>query len=403
MARFLFAVPPLHGHVNPTVAVGAELAARGHRVAWVGPPSVLTSLLPEDAELLPAGAELGSEAVSLERDRAAGMRGPAAFQFLWEEFLLPLARLTAPGVERAADTFRPDVLVADQQAIAGAVTARRRGIPWVTSATTPAELTRPFELLPKVGEWVRRHLIEIQLELGVPEDEARVGDLRFSDQLILAFTTELLMGPAAAAVPAATAFVGPAFGARPRSGEFPWGWLDEGAATVLVSLGTVNAIAGARFFGAVAEAVDGLRVTVPGSGDRPVQAVVIADPGDLGAMPDNVLVLPSVPQLDLLPHLDAVICHAGNNTVCESLAHGLPLVLAPIRDDQPIVAEQVAVAGAGLRVRFGRVRAADLARALTDVLVDPSYREAAGRVRASFEAAGGAAEAATRLEKLAGR
>ena len=169
MARFLFAVPPLHGHVNPTVAVGAELTARGHHVAWVGPPAVLTPLLPAGAELLPAGAELGTDAVSLERDRAAGMRGPAAFQFLWEDFLLPLARLTAPGVEDAAATFGPDVLVADQQAIAGAVTARRHGIPWVTSATTPAELTRPFELLPKVGEWVRQHLVDIQLELGVPE------------------------------------------------------------------------------------------------------------------------------------------------------------------------------------------------------------------------------------------
>jgi len=402
VASFLFAVPPLHGHVNPTVAVGAELTARGHRVAWVGPPSVLTPLLPEGAELLPAGAELGHDAVSLERDRAAGMRGPAAFKFLWEEFFLPLGRLTAPGVELAVDTFRPDVLVADQQAMAGAVTARRRGIPWVTSATTPAELTRPFERLPKVGEWVRQHLVEFQLDLGVPEDEARVGDLRFSDQLILAFTTELLMGPAAAAVPVSTAFVGPAFGARPRSGDFPWAWLDEDAATVLVSLGTVNADAGARFFGMVAEAMEGLRVAFPGGGDRPVRAVVIADPEQLGAMPDNVLVLPSVPQLDLLPHLDAVICHAGNNTVCESLAHGLPLVLAPIRDDQPIVADQVVAAGAGLRVRFGRVKAADLVRALTDVLVDSSYRESAARVRASFEAAGGAAEAATLLEKLAG-
>ena len=29
--------------------------------------------------------------------------------------------------------------------------------------------------------------------------------------------------------------------------------------------------------------------------------------------------------------------------MCESLAEGLPLVLAPLRDDQPVVADQVAV------------------------------------------------------------
>jgi MGT family glycosyltransferase len=244
--------------------------------------------------------------------------------------------------------------------------------------------------------------VDIQLELGVSAADAAVGDLRFSDRLILAFTTEVLMGSAAGAVPPSTAFVGPAFGARPPGGPFPWSWLDEGAATVLVSLGTVNADAGSRFFAAVIEALDGFRVAAPGGGDRPVQAVLVADPDEFGPLPPNVLVRASVPQLELLPHLEAVLCHAGNNTVCESLAHGLPLVLAPIRDDQPIVAEQVVAAGAGERVRFGRVRAADLRRVLTEVLVEPSYRLAAGRVRDSFAAAGGAIEAATLLEKVAG-
>jgi UDP:flavonoid glycosyltransferase YjiC (YdhE family) len=91
VSRFLFVVPPLHGHVNPTVAVAGELAARGHQVAWVGPPLLLASLLPEGARLFPAAADLGADAVSLERVRAANLRGPAAFQFLWEDFLVPLA------------------------------------------------------------------------------------------------------------------------------------------------------------------------------------------------------------------------------------------------------------------------------------------------------------------------
>ena len=43
------------------------------------------------------------------------------------------------------------------------------------------------------------------------------------------------------------------------------------------------------------------------------------------------------------------VTHGGHNTVCEALAHGLPLVVAPIRDDQPTVAAQVVQAGAGVR------------------------------------------------------
>ncbi len=107
-----------------------------------------------------------------------------------------------------------------------------------------------------------------------------------------------------------------------------------------------------------------------------------------------------MPQLDLLPHLDAVVSHAGHNTTCEALSFSLPMVVAPIRDDQPAVASQVVDCGAGIRVKFGRVSAAELRDAIVTVLDDPAYAAAAGRIRDSFAAAGGAEAAADRLEKL---
>jgi UDP:flavonoid glycosyltransferase YjiC (YdhE family) len=104
-----------------------------------------------------------------------------------------------------------------------------------------------------------------------------------------------------------------------------------------------------------------------------------------------------------MPRLDAVVSHGGLNTVCEALAHGLPLVIAPIKGDQPINAAQVAAAGAGIRVRFARTRPGPLRDAVLAVLDDPSYRAAAARVRESFSAAGGAQAAAGLLEELAAR
>ncbi|MEV6184251.1 nucleotide disphospho-sugar-binding domain-containing protein, partial [Streptomyces sp. NPDC052015] len=99
--------------------------------------------------------------------------------------------------------------------------------------------------------------------------------------------------------------------------------------------------------------------------------------------------------------LDAVVCHAGHNTVCEALWHGVPLVVAPIRDDQPIVAAQVVDAGAGVRLRFGRADAARIGAAVEAVL-DPAqgHRKAAEAVGESFRAAGGSESAADRLETL---
>ncbi|MBT2481037.1 glycosyltransferase [Streptomyces sp. ISL-94] len=398
--RVLFTVPPLAGHVNPTVAVGAELAARGHEIAWTGPASALSGLLPPSARILPAGEEAGCGYSALH-ERWRDLRGVGALRFLWEEALVPLARAMVPGVTRAVRAFEPDVMVADQQALAGPLVARRLGVPWATSASTSAELTRPFAGFPKVGQWVTDQIAGLLREFGADGQNAggkgegaegcQDWDPRFSDRLVLVFSTPELVSPEAG-FPPHYAFVGPAFGARPAAHGFPWQRLDPARRRVLVSLGTLNQEAGGRFYGAVLGAAERLAAEV--------QLVLAAPAALVGTAPQHLLLQERVPQLELLPHLDAVVCHGGHNTVCEALAHGLPLVVAPIRDDQPIVAQQVVRAGAGVRVRFGRTRAEELRDALTAVLDEPGPRRSARRIQASFAAAGGAAAAADRLEKL---
>ncbi|MGW5460594.1 glycosyltransferase [Streptomyces sp. NPDC003996] len=389
MSAFLFVVPPLTGHVNPAVGVAARLAARGHRVAWVcADPALVRRLAGADAGVFGcAGAVPGAEGAV----RPPDLRGAEALKFLWEWYLLPLADAMAPGVRAAAEAFRPDVVVADQQAFAGALVADRLGLPWATSATTSAEFTGAYDGLPKVATWLRYRLTELRARIGDPSGTA---DPRSSPHLLLIFSTPELIGPQAPLAPHIH-YVGPCLADRPAGPAFPWELLDQARAKVLVTLGTANADAGGRF---LAECLRALRERT----DR-VQAV-IADPGGMLAVPagdKDVLVLPSVPQLALLERMDAVVCHAGHNTVCEALWHGVPLVVAPIRDDQPVVAAQVVDAGAGVRIRFGRVRADQLGAALDTVLTDPAHRAAAARIRTAFRAAGGARAAAAHLERLA--
>ncbi|MFC7309041.1 glycosyltransferase [Streptomyces monticola] len=381
MSRFLFVVPPLVGHVNPTVSVAAELTARGHRVAWAGLPRFVEELAGPDAEVYPC------EVPGL-LERPPKLRGAGALQFLWQEFFVPLAEAMAPGVRRAAEEFGPDVLVADQQTLAGALVAERLGIPWVTSSTTSAEFSDALDGMPKIGEWITGLVQDLRRRIGDPR---LAHDPRFSPDLVLAFTTPELAGdcPATPQV----RFVGPAIGRRP-AGDFPWEWLDERRATVVVSLGTANTDVGARFLTECAAAVRE-------RGHR-IQAV-IADPGGvLDAESDTaVLVQPRIPQLPLLERASAVVSHAGHNTVAESLWHGVPLVVAPIRDDQPLIAAQVTAAGAGVRVRFARSGRRQIGAALDAVLDEPQHGDAARRIRDSFRAAGGAAAAAAHLEKFA--
>lgn len=387
--RFLFVVPPLAGHINPAVGVAAALAGRGHVVAWAGDPDILRRLAGVQATVYPCASR---RAGGREVVRPAAIRGPLALRFLWEDYLVPLADAMVPGVAAAVAGFGPDVLVVDQQALAGALVADRLGIAWATSASTSAELAEPLAGLPKVAAWLRRQLDELCRRHG---DPALGGDPRFSRELVLAFTTQALAGPLRWPGNARIAFVGPSIDHRAGPSDGRPDLFSGDLPTVFVGMGTVNAGTTGRFLTECAEALR--------RRNTQLRAVILDPAGVLGPQPDHILVRPHLPQLPVLGGAAAAICHAGHNTVCEALWHGVPLVLAPIRDDQPMVADQVVGAGAGIRLRFPRATSVEIGKAVDAVLADPAYRVAAARIRDSFRAAGGAAAAATELEDLADR
>jgi UDP:flavonoid glycosyltransferase YjiC (YdhE family) len=379
MARFLFVVPPLVGHMNPAIAVAQHLKERGHQIVWAAHPS---PLLPPDADVHSLG-ELPADVASSIAERSRGLRGLESVQFLWQDFIVPLARATRRQVLAVAREVRPDVVVADQQTLAGAFAARTLHLRWATLASTSAGVTDPLAAFPKVRAWRNELVGRLEAEADLPPVEA--PDL--SPRLVLCFSTRALIGEQP--LPPQVRLVGPATAPRPEAPAFPWDALRPGR-RILVSLGTVSADRGAPFYRAVVQAF----------AESDLQVILAAPPELVGPVPEHFLVQARVPQLDLLPHVHAVVSHGGQNTVCEALAHGLPLVVAPIRDDQPVIAQQVVDAGAGLRLRFGRITPAALAESIRRVLDEPAFREAAARLATSFREAGGAAEAARLLEEL---
>ena len=379
MSRFLFVAPPLAGHLNPTAAIATELTALGHEVAWAGSEKSLRPLLGEAATVLPTGTRLL---------RPQADRGLASIKSLWERFIVPHTRFTLPGVDRAVRDWRPDVLVVDQHSPAGAIVAHRHGLPWVTLAPSSIELGEPLRRLPLVGRWIDEQLLDLWTGAGLPADE--FTDPRCSPTLVLGLMPEQLAG--SAPLPARTELVGPAFAPRASDPGFPWHRLDSGRRRVLVSMGT---LADDLATGFLTNAVAALSTM-----DDRVQAVVVAPQEALHDCPPSVLVVPWVPMLELLPHVDVVVGHGGMNTVCETLAHGIPLVLAPIRHDQPINASRVADAGAGRRISFTRATAEVIREAVADVLDEPGYRAAAWRIRDTIAGSGGAARAACHLDQL---
>lgn len=72
-------------------------------------------------------------------------------------------------------------------------------------------------------------------------------------------------------------------------------------------------------------------------GARGIVATGTADSGSWH-VPDDWIVAAHLPQVSVLGHVDAVVCHAGNNTVTESLTAGVPLVALPFSTDQFAIA-----------------------------------------------------------------
>jgi MGT family glycosyltransferase len=387
VSRFLFVVPPLTGHVTPLVAVARRLADTGHAVLWSGAPSVIRPLAGPEAVVDPCPEFRPRPAVP-----RTARHGYAAVQYLWENVLIPLADTCVDSVTGTARRFHADVVVADMQALAGPLAAVRLGLPWATSATTSASLRDSFINTPKIRHW-RDGLVAglIDRHCGTVPHRPLPRDLEMSPDLVIAFTTTALTGDITTAPQ--IRFVGPALCERAQEPPFPTELLD-GRPLVVTALGTLNGAVGGRFLTVCAEACLSL-------GDR-VQAA-IADPTGVlhGASPPDVITRPHLPMLPLLRRASVVICHAGHNTVCESLAHGVPLIVAPVRDDQPVVASQVTEAGAGIRVRFGQAGADTIRRAVLSLLDEPDFAASARAIKESFGSAGSAAAAADHLVALA--
>ncbi|HEY3906715.1 MAG TPA: glycosyltransferase [Streptosporangiaceae bacterium] len=380
MARFLVVVVPLVARVWPAVAIGDALAAAGHEVAYFGPESTLRPLLSPAAVIYPTGKR---------SYRQTSQLGAAAVRELWDEYVLPLNRFIARSAERAVADYRPDVVLCDQYALAGALAAKRHGVRWATLAAGVLELTPPIED-PSLQDWVRSKARQVIEYAGGDADEDL--DPLFSPHLVIATTVQALTG---SAVPAHWALIGAALGTRRTDPDFDWQWWDHAQRHVLVTVGTLSAHLVTGFLDRL------LTVLWPMAGR--VQVVVNAGPDAIPEPPPNVLMAPRIPMLELMPRLDAVICQAGQSTVNEALVNGVPLVVAPIRLGELATAGQVARTGVGIVVPMADATTDQLAGAVRAVLDDPSYRVRARLMAQSYATAGGTGAAADLLAKLAVR
>lgn len=392
MAKFAFIVPPLTGHINPTLSLGAGLLEKGHEVAWIGVNhDNIAERLPEGGRFWEIHYELdkvSEEKLELMKTTLQGgnVFGIESIKYMYEQAASPFNDFMLDKIIKKLDENPVDLLIVDQHFHAGTVAAILKDIPYVTSVSSPATI-KTNDLLPQVYRMETEYLVSFQQKSGIPGEERR--DL--SKLMCLVYTSKLFFGNFE--VPNQIKFIGPVIKEGRDKIDFDWERFSKlGDRTkILVSVGTTfGPTANQQFFKKIVEAL----------GDEDYTVVVISDTDVFEHIPDNFIVQKRVPQLELLPHLDLVICHGGFNTVNETLSNAKPLIVLPKAYDQSYVASKVEESGSGLRLNFNRFKPQHLKEAVAKVLSDKEYVRNAERISQSFIEAGGVAKGVDLLESL---
>jgi len=105
-----------------------------------------------------------------------------------------------------------------------------------------------------------------------------------------------------------------------------------------------------------------------------------------------------VPQLAVLARADAIVSHAGANTIMEAVAARTPILALPIAFDHPGGAARVEYSGVGLRASPRMSSVADLTRKLRRLLAEPDFVARMAPLSDAIRVAGGAPRAAAIIE-----
>jgi UDP:flavonoid glycosyltransferase YjiC (YdhE family) len=112
------------------------------------------------------------------------------------------------------------------------------------------------------------------------------------------------------------------------------------------------------------------------------------------------MLFPSVPQVDLIPKMDLVIGHGGNNSIGETLAAGKPLIVLPVGGEQGDNASRVEYLKVGLRLDIKRFTGDEIRRAVERIRTDSTFSFRAKEIKAAIDRTDGPQTASDCIEWL---
>ncbi|MEP7369180.1 MAG: nucleotide disphospho-sugar-binding domain-containing protein [Dermatophilaceae bacterium] len=395
----LFMPESAYGPTNHCIGLGDVLRRRGHRVvfaaeaSWKGRLAALG--FEEDLVDLTPPADVGEAAGEEQdagqfwknfiRDTAPEFRKPTVDQLetfirpTWEA-LIDGAHYCEPQLRAILERVRPDVIVEDNVVAFPALLAA--GVPYVRiMSCNPLEvpdvgIPPAYSGLPAddSSQWssfraeydrTHRGIWEAFNAWVVERGAPPLPDLEFvhtSEQANLYVFPEEADYPRHRPLGPAWHRLDSSVRETEQMFELPAEFLERPpeSALIYLSLGSLGSAD-----------VDLMRRLVDVLGETPHRYVVSKGPQHLEyGLADNMVGAEFLPQTTLIPQVDVVITHGGNNTTTESIHFGKPMILLPLFWDQYDNAQRMHELGLGVRLATYSFTRQDMDRALATVL-DP--------------------------------
>jgi MGT family glycosyltransferase len=420
MATIAFFPEGAYGPTNNCVGIGDVLRARGHRVVFIVEESFAGTLEAQGFEerLMRLGPPPETEEVpgqfwkDFVAENAPVFRRPTLEQI--EGFMAPTYQALADGSQYVDSRLveiivelQPDVVVEDNVVSFPALLTSGR--PWVRIVScNPLELPDPSLPPPYSGlpvddpaSWreFRAEYARVMAPVHAGFDEfcrsrgaPALPELEFTHPSAwlnlygypseVDYSRSVPLGPSWHNVQASIRGTEAAWEADLPDGDGPLVYLSLG------SLGSAD--------------VSLMQRLIDVLGSSPFRVIVSLGPrSDELTLASNMVGQEFLPQTQVLPLVDVVITHGGNNTVVESLYFGKPMVLLPLFWDQHDNAQRMHETGFGVRLPTYEHSPEELLDAIDRLRADDLLATRLAGCSRRLQEFDGRAFAATQIEQVA--
>ncbi|MDD5301749.1 MAG: glycosyltransferase [Elusimicrobia bacterium] len=414
MARLILSTFGSHGDLNPFLALGLELKSRGHSVVVAAAP-----VYKDDAERLglehaPLRPDLDQADVKM-LGRALDPRWGA--EVIVRELLMPRIRESYADLEKAASGA--DLIVSHTLTYAAPVLAEKKGLKWLSVSLQPLMFFSAYDppvlapapwlaalrpLGPRVNGPLLRLLKRFAYSWGEPVRALRkelclgpgqdpIFEGQHSPYGVLALYSGLFAAPRIDWPPRVTVcgfpFLDQDIGGKPLDPRLE-AFLAGGDKPIVSTLGSTAVRIAGDFYETAVEAAKLLKK----------RAVLLAGDGveALGALPPEIIAVPSAPYHLLFPRCAAVVHSGGIGTTAQVLRAGVPQIAAPFAHDQYDNAARLERMGVGYQIKRQRLKAPELAATLSRLLNGKEINNQAAQVGAAIRAENGVKIACDAIE-----